>query len=102
MPAAAVALQDYQAWLTEKIDSATFTPFAARTQQYVKEQLGQANEKVGEPGDARNPRLTSVVDSTSAGLPRTREEGRCSQASSPEASRSHVCITLPQFLLFKH
>lgn len=28
------------------IYSATFTPFAARTQQYVKEQLGQADEKV--------------------------------------------------------
>lgn len=25
---------------------ASFTPFAARTQQYVKEQLGQADEKV--------------------------------------------------------
>jgi hypothetical protein len=27
---------------------ATFTPFAARTQQYVKEQLGQAEDKVRE------------------------------------------------------
>ena len=26
--------------------SNTFTPFATRTQQYVKEQLGQADEKV--------------------------------------------------------
>lgn len=26
--------------------SATFTPFAARTQQYVKEQLGQVEDKV--------------------------------------------------------
>lgn len=26
--------------------SASFSPFAARTQQYVKEQLGQAEEKV--------------------------------------------------------
>ncbi len=26
--------------------SATFQPFAQRTQQYVKEQLGQSNEKV--------------------------------------------------------
>jgi len=26
--------------------SSTFTPFAARTQQYMKEQLGQAEEKV--------------------------------------------------------
>jgi hypothetical protein len=25
---------------------ASFTPFAARTQQYVKEQLGQAEDKV--------------------------------------------------------
>lgn len=26
--------------------SASFTPFAAKTQQFVKEQLGQAEEKV--------------------------------------------------------
>jgi hypothetical protein len=26
--------------------SASFSPFAARTQQFVKEQLGQADEKV--------------------------------------------------------
>ena len=29
--------------------SASFTPFAARTQQYVKEQLGQADDKVRYP-----------------------------------------------------
>lgn len=27
-------------------DSASFTPFAARTQQFVKEQFGQVDEKV--------------------------------------------------------
>ncbi|KAK2743833.1 hypothetical protein FQN55_007053 [Onygenales sp. PD_40] len=31
--------------------SATFTPFAARTQQYVKEQLGQADEKTQLPDE---------------------------------------------------
>ncbi|OCK86005.1 hypothetical protein K432DRAFT_412927 [Lepidopterella palustris CBS 459.81] len=31
--------------------SATFTPFAARTQQYVKEQLGQAEDKTQLPPD---------------------------------------------------
>ncbi|OAX80499.1 hypothetical protein ACJ72_05166 [Emergomyces africanus] len=31
--------------------SASFTPFAARTQQYVKEQLGQADEKTQLPDD---------------------------------------------------
>jgi len=31
--------------------SATFTPFAARTQQYVREQLGQADEKTQLPDD---------------------------------------------------
>ncbi|KAK4981651.1 BAR domain-containing protein [Elasticomyces elasticus] len=31
--------------------SASFTPFAARTQQYVKEQLGQADEKTELPPD---------------------------------------------------
>jgi len=31
--------------------SASFTPFAARTQQYVKEQLGQADEKTQLPAD---------------------------------------------------
>lgn len=31
--------------------SSTFTPFAARTQQYVKEQLGQADEKTQLPAD---------------------------------------------------
>ena len=29
------------------LSSASFTPFAARTQQYVKEQLGQVEDKVG-------------------------------------------------------
>lgn len=28
------------------LSSASFTPFAARTQQFVKEQLGQADDKV--------------------------------------------------------
>jgi hypothetical protein len=28
------------------LHSASFTPFAARTQQFVKEQLGQAEDKV--------------------------------------------------------
>lgn len=27
----------------------SFSPFAARTQQYVKEQLGQADDKVSQP-----------------------------------------------------
>lgn len=31
--------------------SAQFTPFAARTQQFVKEQLGQADEKTQLPDD---------------------------------------------------
>jgi hypothetical protein len=43
----AAELDEYRAWLTHAYASATFTPFAARTQQYVKEQLGQADEKVG-------------------------------------------------------
>jgi hypothetical protein len=30
----------------EDFPRASFTPFAARTQQYVKEQLGQADDKV--------------------------------------------------------
>ena len=42
----AAELDEYRAWLTHAYVSATFTPFAARTQQYVKEQLGQADEKV--------------------------------------------------------
>ena len=29
--------------------SSAFTPFAARTQQFVKEQIGQGGEKVGGP-----------------------------------------------------
>ena len=33
------------------IHSAQFTPFAARTQQFVKEQLGQADEKTQLPDD---------------------------------------------------
>jgi hypothetical protein len=45
--AMAAELDEYRAWLTHAYASATFTPFAARTQQYVKEQLGQADEKVG-------------------------------------------------------
>ena len=32
--------------LTSAGNRASFSPFAARTQQYVKEQLGQADEKV--------------------------------------------------------
>lgn len=47
MLAMAAELDEYRAWLTHAYASATFTPFAARTQQYVKEQLGQADEKVG-------------------------------------------------------
>lgn len=39
-------LAEYRTWLTRQIVSATFSPFAARTQQFVKEQLGQADEKV--------------------------------------------------------
>jgi hypothetical protein len=45
--AMAAELDEYRRWLTQAYVSATFTPFAARTQQYVKEQLGQADEKVG-------------------------------------------------------
>ena len=29
--------------------TSSFSPFAARTQQYVREQFGQANDKVREP-----------------------------------------------------
>jgi hypothetical protein len=47
MLAMAAELDEYRRWLTQAYASATFTPFAARTQQYVKEQLGQADEKVG-------------------------------------------------------
>lgn len=46
MTAPAADLRGYQNWLTSRISSATFTPFAARTQQYVKEQFGQADDKV--------------------------------------------------------
>jgi len=43
----AAELEEYRTWLIRAYVSATFTPFAARTQQYVKEQLGQAEDKVG-------------------------------------------------------
>jgi hypothetical protein len=39
-------------WLTFPLNSSAFnttvSPFAQRSQQYLKEQFGQANEKVGE------------------------------------------------------
>lgn len=43
--------------------AANFTPFAARSQQYLKEQLGQADDKVSNPS---NPALTSVSAETAA------------------------------------
>jgi len=41
----------------------SFSPFAARSQQYLKEQLGQADDKVSNPS---NPALTSVSAETAA------------------------------------
>jgi hypothetical protein len=58
MLAMAAELDEYRRWLTQAYVSATFTPFAARTQQYVKEQLGQADEKVG---FQTGPRLLPVL-----------------------------------------
>jgi hypothetical protein len=37
--------------VADNFRSAQFTPFAARTQQFVKEQLGQADEKTQLPDD---------------------------------------------------
>lgn len=37
--------------ISNRIYSAQFTPFAARTQQFVKEQLGTADEKTQLPDD---------------------------------------------------
>ena len=48
---AVVELRQYQAWLTDRINSSAFnttvTPFAQRSQQYLKESFGNADEKVG-------------------------------------------------------
>jgi hypothetical protein len=54
----AAELEEYRRWLIQAYISATFTPFAARTQQYVKEQLGQADEKVD---SQTGPRLLPVL-----------------------------------------
>ena len=47
---AVVELRQYQAWLTDRINSSAFnttvTPFAQRSQQYLKESFGQVEEKV--------------------------------------------------------
>lgn len=40
-----------------------FSPFASRSQQYIKEQLGQADDKVSTPS---NPALASVTAETAA------------------------------------
>lgn len=87
----AAELDEYRAWLTRASTSATFTPFAARTQQYVKEQLGQADEKVG-CQHRRCPVsvLTSPIDSIACRLCGAREESGRSEASPPEAARCHV------------
>lgn len=49
-PTRAVCLGSYLVTEPLKLTlcSASFSPFAARTQQYVKEQLGQAEDKVGQ------------------------------------------------------
>ena len=47
---AVVELKAYQTWLTSRINSSAFnttvSPFAQRSQQYIKESLGQSDEKV--------------------------------------------------------
>ena len=47
---AVVELRQYQAWLTDRSNSSAFnttvTPFAQRSQQYLKESFGQIDEKV--------------------------------------------------------
>ena len=43
--------------------SLSFTPFASRSQQYIKEQLGQADDKVSNPS---NPAPASVTAETAA------------------------------------
>jgi len=41
------------------LSSASFTPFATRTQQYVREQFGQSDEKVSQSRDKPHPDLSS-------------------------------------------
>ena len=47
---AVIELEAYQTWLTSRITSSAFnttvSPFAQRSQQYIKESLGQSDEKV--------------------------------------------------------
>jgi hypothetical protein len=46
----AFELRSYQQWLTTRYNSSAFnttvSPFAQRSQQYLKEQFGSADEKV--------------------------------------------------------
>jgi len=47
---------------------ASFTPFAARTQQYVKESLGGNVEKVGLKARQLRGETYTFIDSTAPGL----------------------------------
>lgn len=88
----AAELEEYRRWLIQAYISATFTPFAARTQQYVKEQLGQADEKVDSHTGARLMPVAyaPVLDSIACRLCRAREESGCPEAGPPKTTRSHV------------
>ena len=72
---------------------ASFSPFAARTQQYVKEQLGQADDKVRQYTNLFARMLIcelSSIDPASSRLHRTGKEGRCLEAGSPEDATGYV------------
>ena len=83
--------------------AANFTPFAARSQQYLKEQLGQADDKVTDPRPSsssstnpqsaqspHSPALTSVSSETADGVftPSSSSEDDAAGADASAASSS--------------
>ena len=88
---------------SDVFDSSSFSPFAARTQQYVKEQFGQADEKVCLCGHnfhasgmdtlhshAGLMEAGFCTDTITGRLHRAREESRRSETGPPETPPSHV------------
>lgn len=74
----------------------SFTPFANRTEQFFREQIGQNVEKARwRPSThASKTNLTIIRDRTSSRLCRAREAGRRPQGCAPEDAERHVRLSI--------
>ena len=81
--------------------TSTFSPFAARTGQFVREQLGQAEDKVNPPTSTSSAASTAAPDSATTSAAGHAVHGDAATAATPKPPAFNLAKAIGQMELFR-